>query len=309
MRERLQSQAPLGEVRCGAAIAAARRALTHVFRAAALDTPELDARVLIGDALDLDHAGLASAAERHLSAADAAKIVALARRRLAREPVARIVGAKEFWGLEFRLNDATLVPRPDGETVVEAALAALDIGGLRRRALTIADLGTGSGALLVALLRELPNAFGIGTDVACAALAAARENAARARVADRAAFSACDFAAALGGGFDLVVANPPYVKTSEIARLAPEVRDHEPRLALDGGSDGLTCYRAIARDAERLLHARGRLVVEVAAGAAPEVGALFSAAGLRRAAAHCDLAGVTRALVFAANSRHACDHV
>ena len=151
------------------------------------------------------------------------------RDRLGGEPVARITGVKEFWGLPLRVTPATLVPRPDTETVVEAALAAIDAGGSRQRALRIADLGTGSGALLLALLSELPNAFGIATDLNVAALEAARDNARRHKLDTRAQFVACDFGAALGGGFDLVVVNPPYVAIGELAGLPAEVR-HDPQL-------------------------------------------------------------------------------
>jgi release factor glutamine methyltransferase len=279
----------------GVSVAAARRAVSAALRAAGLDTPDLDARVLVGHALGLGHAALA-AAERLLTADEAAAIAALAARRLAREPVARIVGHKEFWGLPIRVSAATLVPRPETETVVEAALLAIDATHRRGRALRIADLGTGSGALLLALLSELPHAFGVGTDVDLAALAVARHNAARVGLAARAAFVACDFGAALAGGFDLLVANPPYVASHEIAGLAPEVRDHDPRVALDGGPDGLACYRILAADADRLLGRGGHLVVELGLGAARDVATLFSAAGLTMARPRADLAGVVRAL-------------
>src|SRR5712691_212298 len=280
----------------GVTIAAARRALSNAFSDAGLDTPELDARVLLAHALGLDHAGLIAAAERPLTQEEAARVERVAARRLAREPVARIVGHKEFWGLPIRLAPATLVPRPETETVVEAALAAIDAEGLRTRPLRIADLGTGSGALLAALLGELPNAFGIGTDVSLPALALARHNAVRLGLGTRASFVACDFGAALDGGFDLVVSNPPYIASGEIAALAPEVRDHEPSLALDGGPDGLASYRALASDAARLLAPGRHLVVELGAGAAAGVTALFETAGLVPSSPLSDLAGVARVL-------------
>jgi release factor glutamine methyltransferase len=271
--------------------------LADAFRAAGLDTPELDARVLVGHALGLDHTALAAASTRSLTAGDAKTIAALAARRLAHEPVARIVGVKEFWGLPLALNPATLVPRPETETVVEAALAALDRTGARSRPLRIADLGTGSGALLLALLSELPNAVGVGTDRSLAALAAARANAAALGLARRTAFVAGDFSAALGGGFYLVVSNPPYVRTADIATLAPEVREHDPILALDGGADGLACYRAIAADARRLLAPGGELVVEVGDNQADAVAALLAEHKLDVLShARADLAGIARAL-------------
>jgi release factor glutamine methyltransferase len=280
----------------GMTIAAARRAVTDAFRGAGLDTPDLDARLLVGRVVALDHAGLVAAAGRPLTRDEAAALTALARRRLAREPVARIVGMKEFWGLPIRLGPATLVPRPETETVVEAALAALDATGERTRPLRIADLGTGSGALMLALLSEFPNASAIGTDVSVAALAVAAGNAERLGFAGRAQFVACDFGAVLAGAFDLVVSNPPYIATADLAALDAEVRDHDPLRALDGGADGLAGYGAIARDAGRLLGAHGHLVVELGVGAGGPVAALFSAAGLRVAAPRCDLAGVPRAL-------------
>jgi release factor glutamine methyltransferase len=283
----------------GITVAAARRRLAAAFRRAGLDTPELDARVLVAHALGVDHAGLLATPDRRLSQQQAADIAALAARRLARAPVARIVGAKEFWGLEFRLNAATLVPRPESETIVDAALATVDESGSRLRPLRIADLGTGSGALLVALLSELPSATAVGTDVSLSALTAARDNAVRLGCGDRAAFVACDVGAALTGGFDLVVCNPPYIRSGDIAGLAPEVRDYDPAAALDGGPDALSFYRALSRDAGRLIGRCGRLVVEVGAGAAHEVARVFAAAGLVAAPARLDLAGIARALVLA----------
>jgi release factor glutamine methyltransferase len=281
----------------GVSIAGARRELAQEFRRRGLDTPELDARLLVGHALGLDHTGLAKQSERRLGAREVDAISALAARRVAHEPVARILGCKEFWGLSLRLNAETLVPRPETETVVEAALAALDREGPRSRVLRVADLGTGSGALVLALVCELPAAFGIGTDVSTAALACARANAAALGLAGRAAFVACDYGTALDGPFDLIVSNPPYVARGEIARLAPEVRDFDPRRALDGGPDGLDAYRAISADARRLLAPGGTLVLELGAGLADAVTALLSTDGLGLLAPpRHDLAGVVRAM-------------
>jgi release factor glutamine methyltransferase len=280
-------------------VAQARRTLAAAFRAAGLATPDLDARVLVGHALSLDHAALAAQAERTLADHEADDLSALASRRLAREPVARIVGIKEFWGLPFAVNAATLVPRPETETVVEAALAALAAQGTRARRLTIADLGTGSGALLLALLHELPNAIGVGTDVSVPALTTARANAARLALDARARFVACDFGAALASGFDLIVANPPYIASGDIAVLPPEVR-HDPRIALDGGIDGLDCYRTIAGEARRLLKPGAHLVVELGAGQDAFVAALLTAATLAPSSARSDLAGTARALTATA---------
>jgi release factor glutamine methyltransferase len=278
----------------GMTVAQARRALTEAFRQAELDSPELDARLLVGHALGLDHTGLTIESNRNLG--DAARALAvLATRRLDREPVARILGIKEFWGLPLQLNEATLVPRPETETVVEAALAAIDSAGPRDRALRIADLGTGSGALLIALLSELPNASGLGTDVSRKALAAARDNAGRLGVVARTEFTVCDFGAALTDIFDLVVSNPPYIASADIDTLSPEVR-YDPRRALDGGADGLDCYRTIAGQAPRLLRPNGDLVVELGISQEPAVATLFRTAGLIPSPARPDLLGIPRAL-------------
>jgi release factor glutamine methyltransferase len=277
-------------------IATARLLIARAFRQQKLDSPDLDARVLVGHALGLDHSKLAAAADRLLTDEEAARISALAERRLAREPVARIIGEKEFWGLALQLDAATLVPRPETETIVEAALAAISEADRREQPLLIADLGTGSGALLLALLSELPRAYGVGTDISTAALATARRNAARHGLAGRTAFVACDFGAALRGEFDLVVSNPPYIRSEEIANLGPEVSRFDPRLALDGGADGLDCYRSIGHDATRLLKRHGQLVVELGVGACDGVTKVFADAGLACALPRCDLSGIPRAL-------------
>jgi release factor glutamine methyltransferase len=279
-----------------ASIGSARRRLATAFRQAGLDSPELDARVLLSFALDLDHAGLAAAAERDLAPADAYRIAALGARRLARESVASIVGCKEFWGLPFRVSSATLIPRPETETVVEAALQAVDAGGSRARPLRIADLGTGSGCILIALLKQLPNAYGIGTDISAPALRLAQQNAHALGFARRTRFVCASFTTALADGFDLVVSNPPYIATHELGALAPEVQ-REPRLALDGGEDGLAAYRLIIKDAWRLLGPNGALVLELGSGQAPAVEELLAAARLAARAPVPDLAGIPRAIV------------
>jgi release factor glutamine methyltransferase len=277
-------------------VADARRALAAKFHAAGLDSPDLDSRILVGHALGLDHAALAAAAARRLGADEESAIAALAGRRLTGEPVARILGYKEFWSLPLRVDAATLVPRPETETVVEAALAAIDAGGPRARKLRIADLGAGSGALILALLSELQNAFGVGTDTSTKALVVARDNARR-LAQTRARFVACNMAAALRGPFDAIVSNPPYIASGDIAALAPDVRDFDPHLALDGGTDGLDFYRAIAAAAPALLAPGGVLVVELGIGQAEPVAHLFAAAGLAPSPPHPDLNGTPRALV------------
>jgi release factor glutamine methyltransferase len=257
-------------------ISQARRAVAECLRGRGFDTPDLDARLLVGHALGLDHGTLAVAAARALTRAEAERLEAVLARRLAHEPVARIRGSKEFWSLPFAVTPDVLVPRPDTETVVEAALAVVG----RDRALRIADLGTGSGAILLALLSELPTTYGIGTDRSERALAVARRNAVDLRLADRAGFVACDFADAVAGPCDLVVANPPYIPSDDIASLARDVRDYDPRLALDGGADGLSAYRVIAADAARVLVPGGWLVVEFGIGQAGAVAGLLARCGL-----------------------------
>ncbi len=282
----------------GQSIETARRALAARFEAAGIDSAALDARMLTGAVLGFDLTGLIAHGSRQLTREDAARLDAFAQRRLTGEPVARILGTKEFWGLPLKLSAETLVPRPDTETVVEAALDILRAEGRAKASLRIADLGTGSGAILLALLSELPNATGVGTDLSAAALDTAKANAQALGVVPRADFILCDYAESLTGSFDLMVSNPPYVRRADIASLAPEVRDHDPHLALDGGDDGLKAYRRIAPQAERLLSSHGLLVLEVGQGQAGDVVRLVAAAGLTVASPpKTDLAGIGRAVI------------
>jgi release factor glutamine methyltransferase len=287
----------------GNTIGLARREIAERLRARGLDTPELDARLLVGHALGLDHHALTMQSARVLTRPETDRLEAAVARRLRHEPVARIVGCKEFWSLPLTITPAVLVPRPETETVVEAALAVVArTGAGRGAAARIADIGVGSGAILLALLSELPHAVGIGTDRDAGALEVARRNAEHLGLAGRAAFVACDFGAALAGSCDLVVANPPYVATTEIATLAPEVRDFDPRGALDGGSDGLMAYRAIAADARRLLAPGGWLAVEVGVGQAAAVTGLLADNGLEPSdPPRRDLSGVPRVVTATYN--------
>jgi release factor glutamine methyltransferase len=281
----------------GQTVDTARRSLTARFQSGKIESGELDARILVGAVLGLDLTGLIAAARRLLTPDQSTRLENFARRRLAGEPVARILGIKEFWGMPLQLSAATLVPRPDTEAVVELALEMLRAALEANRRLRIADLGTGSGAILLALLSELPDAYGVGTDLGEDALQTAHKNAAHLRLADRAGFVACDYAAALSGGFDLIVSNPPYIRTAEIATLATEVRDHDPRRALDGGTDGLDAYRALIPQAARLLAPDGALVVEAGHGQSREIEDLMTAAGLTLTTpAKADLAGIPRAV-------------
>jgi len=277
-------------------IASARRRVAAKFARAGLAGADIDARILVGHALALDHASLIAQGERALGRDEVTRINSLARRRLAHEPVARIVGQREFWGLSLRLNPETFVPRPDTETVVSATLAAVAAGSLRTRTLRIADIGTGSGAILLAIVSELgERASAIGTDSSLAALDCARMNAAAHEL--RASFIACDYAAAINGPIDVAVSNPPYIPHRQIAELEPEVRAFDPRVALDGGPDGLNGYRAIAEDARRILAPDGIVIVELGFGQAEAVGSIFTAAGLVCRSPQHDLCGVPRALV------------
>jgi release factor glutamine methyltransferase len=278
----------------GTTVAQARREVAERFRRHGLDTPDLDARLIVGHALGLDHRALTLAFSRPLSRAETERLDAGVARRLAHEPVARILATKEFWSLPLAITPAVLVPRPETETVVEAALAAIEPAQPAR----IADLGVGSGAILLALLSERPAARGIGTDRDTRALAVARDNAQRLGLSSRMDVVACDFGAAIGAPCDLIVSNPPYIPSGDIAALAPDVRDFDPRLALDGGHDGLTAYRAIAADAPRLLAPGGWLVVEVGIGQAESVAALFARHALAPTGPpRLDLAGVPRVVV------------
>lgn len=279
----------------GASVDVARRALTAALKARGIDNPELDARLLLGAALDLDLTGLITAASRTLTAEQAQRIEGWLARRMAGEPVARILGHKEFWSLSFELSPATLVPRPDTETAVQAALDILRDSGLSEKPIRIADLGTGTGAILLALLSELPRATGLGTDISPEALATAARNAQRLGLSDRATFVESDYAAALTGPFDLIISNPPYIRSRDIDGLPLDVRAHDPHLALDGGDDGLRAYRTIAPQAVILLRPDAVLILEFGQGQAAEVARILTVAGLTpMGSPRTDLAGIQR---------------
>ena len=284
-------------LKAGASIAEALRLMAQFFHLNGIEDADADARILLAHALHLDRAQLLAQSDRLLEAREIDTVLPLAARRLKREPVARILGRKEFWSLPLGLTPDVLVPRPETETIVEAALDRVLRGGLRLERLRVLDIGTGSGALLLALLKEMPNATGTGTDIDAGALACARANAERHNLAGRCSFVAGDMAAGLAGPFDLIVSNPPYVTRGEIPRLEPEVRDYDPKVALDGGEDGLDAYRAIAAAAPRLLAPDGRLIVELGAGQELSVRALFTNTGLAIVTVRNDLSGIPRALV------------
>jgi release factor glutamine methyltransferase len=269
--------------------------LRRAFTKARIDTPEIDARILLGEALGVAPIELTLRPEAPLGVGPAERLNGFAARRLAREPVARILGFGEFWGLGFELSPDTLVPRPDTEAVVEAALAAARDPAAPLR---ILDLGTGSGCLLVALLHELPKAWGLGIDRSPGALVTARRNARRNGVGERVAFAAGDWASPLAGAFDLTVSNPPYIATAALERLSEEVRRHDPVAALDGGPDGLDAYRALLGEAHRLLAPGGTVVVEIGYDQEEAVARLAVATRLAVRRVARDLGGRPRAVVI-----------
>jgi release factor glutamine methyltransferase len=258
-----------------------------------IGTAALDARLIVAFAAERDPNSIAIFDALSVPPEAEAKVAGYVERRIAGEPVARILGEKEFWGLTFRLTRDTLVPRPDTETVVAAALAAVDQTGGRERELKLLDLGTGTGALLIALLSELPKANGTGTDLAAGAVEAAKANAERLGFAGRAEFRQGNWADGLAGPFDLVVSNPPYIVTGEIEGLPVEVWAFDPYVALDGGADGLAAYKTIIADLHRLLSETGRAFLEVGAGQAGAVQDLAAEGGFD-SLTHADLAGIER---------------
>jgi release factor glutamine methyltransferase len=278
-------------------VESARRRLAAKFRAHDIDSAELDARILVGAVTGLDLTTLISAARRPVAVEEWSHLEEYAQRRVAGEPVARILGLKEFWGLPLQLSPATLVPRPDTETLVELGLEIWRARRHTNQPARIADIGTGSGAILMALLSEIPEVEGVGTDISPAALKTAKANAASLGFAKRAAFVSCNYASALSGPFDLMVSNPPYIRSAEIASLAREVRNHDPLAALDGGADGFDAYRAIIPEAAGLLAPGGTLIVEAGIGQSDQIQGLMTAAGLMlERPPKLDLGGVPRAV-------------
>lgn len=271
------------------------REIAAAFAAAGLETPEREARALLKGGLGLADIDLVARADLPVAEEDAARLRALAVRRAEGEPLARLVGQREFWSLDFSLAPETLVPRPETETLVEAALALFPD---RAAPLRILDLGTGTGAILAALLSEYPNAFGLGVDLSEGAARQARDNLARLGLAGRSAVIVGRWAEAIHSRFDLVASNPPYIPVRDIAALDKEVREHDPRLALDGGADGLDAYRALAAALPGLLVPGGRAVLELGIGQEEDVATLLAAAGLSAdGPARRDLSGIARAIV------------
>jgi release factor glutamine methyltransferase len=274
----------------GAALAGATAALA----AAGFDEPRRHARRLLEAALGRSVAELFAHPESTLTAADEVRVAAVLGRMIAHEPLSRIVGRRDFWGLEFLLSHDTLDPRPESETVVETVLARLPD---RTRPYRFLDLGTGTGCLLLALLSEFPRGTGVGIDIAPGAARAARRNAGLLGLGGRAHFVVADWAGAVTGGFDAIVANPPYIATPAIAELPREVRDYDPHLALDGGADGLLAYRVIALDLPRLLLPGGLIAAEIGWEQAEPVAAILAQSGLVLEGLTPDLAGIMRCVV------------
>ncbi len=280
----------------GLGLAEAFRVLSVRLANAGVEQAEAEARRMLLASTHLAHAALISQPTRAITPEEAQTLQSWLDRRLAGEPVTRIIGQREFWTLNLRVARDVLDPRADTETIVEAALDLL--GQRRTHRLRILDLGTGSGALLLALLAECPEAKGIGIDLSPQACALATENADRNGLASRCEIRPGRWADGLNEAFDVIVSNPPYIETATMAGLEREVRDHDPMLALDGGADGLDAYREIIAAIPKLLKPEGIVVLELGTGQAMAVSALAQAAGLKVVALRRDLGGVERALAL-----------
>jgi release factor glutamine methyltransferase len=274
-------------------LAEARKQAISRLRAAGVDTPELDSRILLGAALGLSAIEMLGAAEITLSPAQREAVDQVVARRESREPVGRILGRREFYGLSFALAPDTLEPRPDSETLVDAVLGHVPDKGAT---LSLLDLGTGTGCLLLALLANLPRSRGIGVDISEGAVRAASGNAAALGLSARAAFRRGNWAEGIDQVFDIIISNPPYIPAGEIAGLAPEVAKFDPRPALDGGADGLEAYRAILNRAPRLLRPEGAVFLELGQGQEDAVSALARARGFQYIELFKDIGGINRCL-------------
>ncbi len=312
-------------------LSAALRNAERKLAEAAFDSPALDARLLFEHALKMDRSGLLSQADRALSDTELQNIETAIARRLLHEPVARIIGEREFWSLPFGLNEATLEPRPDSETLVEVAIGLFPSpwggarGGVRRGRfnsnfassgkfsqptppltppqgegdadIRILDLGTGTGCLLLSLLHELPTATGLGIDIAPRAVEQAKLNAEHLGLAPRVAFQQGNWLEGISEKFDAIISNPPYIPAGEIPVLMPEVREHDPLLALDGGDDGLNVYRHLIPQLGQFLKPQGFVIFEVGMGQANGVAELCHTSGFAGVTKHQDFGGVERCVV------------
>lgn len=276
-------------------VRAAIGAIAPRLAAAGIAEARREARLLVALTLGAAPADVLGHPDRILAESEQVRLASLVARREAREPFSRLAGSRGFWSFDVALSPDTLDPRPDSETLIEAALSLLPE---RRAPLRVIDFGTGSGCLLIALLSELPMATGLGVDIAPGAAAMARRNAAALGLAARADFVVGDWGAAVIGEVDVILANPPYVKRGEIDGLAREVAEYEPRVALDGGTDGLVAYHGLAPHLRRLLKRGGIGVVEVGASQATAVAEVMAEAGLRLAGVRRDLAGIERCVIL-----------
>lgn len=264
---------------------------THHLKEAGIDAPEREARLLLSYAIRCDALELITRPATPLTFDEEQMFQIWLARRAGREPLARIHGLREFWGLPFGMNEATLEPRPDTETLVECVLKKLPDRAPPHR---IADMGTGTGCVLLSLLHEYPQAKGVGVDYSERALLAARQNAVQLGVGERAEFLYSNWFEKLEGTFDIIVSNPPYIAANDIETLEPEVRRFDPRLALDGGKDGLDAYRVIVAEAGRFLKPGGFLAVEIGYQQAEAVADVFSQHGWTQIETKKDLQGIVR---------------
>jgi release factor glutamine methyltransferase len=282
-----QTQTSEGSTPDGQTLVKAWTAARERLKAAGIDSPAIDARLMLEAAADVSRVDIVTDPYRPLTPEQAETLQDYVARRAAREPVSHILGRKGFWKIMLGVTKDVLTPRPDTEVIVDSVLAAFD----EHRRFQMLDLGVGSGAILLAILAERPNAKGLGIDISEEALAVARENAANLGLAKRVALLRGDWTEGLGDEtFDLVVANPPYIPSAHIETLDPEVRDHEPRLALDGGEDGLDAYRLLAPEILRVLKPDGVFAVEIGFDQSAAVEALFRAAGAEDVRTRKDLA-------------------
>jgi release factor glutamine methyltransferase len=268
-------------------------------RAAGIESASLDAELLLAHTLQTSREQIIGYPERTLSTEQFFQFEALVERRTKREPMAHILGKREFWGRDFKVNHHTLDPRPDSETLIEAVL---DLYPDRNNNLRIIDFGTGTGCLLLTLLAEFPNANGVGVDISGDALVVANENSCNLGLANRSRFIVSRWGDEVQGKYDLIISNPPYIKSSEISGLEPEVAEYEPKGALDGGDSGLKCYEELAPYIASLISDDGFAVLELGIGQDSDVRAILENAGLCFVAFSKDLAGINRCLVVSAAS-------
>ena len=264
------------------------------FKSAGLDTPELDTRLLMQDVLRMSHEKLLLNSNRLVTDSESKKLAIVTQRRILREPVSRIIGSRSFWKSEFKITSETLDPRQDSETLIESVLSIAN----KKESLTILDMGTGSGCLLLSLLQELPQATGIGIDISNGAIQVALQNAATLNLSERVSFKVTNWTKmAYASPFDLIISNPPYIPESDISTLEPEVRQHDPLLALSGGTDGLDCYRDIAALLPELLTKTGYVFLEIGATQARAVKDILAKQDIRVLKINQDLAGHNRCIV------------